>query len=239
MASKCKENAENRCDSYPHCYGCNAYIKTYYDTYYKAKENKINMNVSDVSLNFGGKKYAISSYNLMQTPGDYPEIEATVTLNPRHIIANTPTTPTITNVIFNPPATIVFWSDRTKTVVKCNYDYEDYDPEKGLAMAIAKKTIGDNKRAYYHTFLHWMKKWEKQNACDLEEIERIIKPIKEQEFTLTCAPGSVFLDGQKFNGFGEFTFNLGDDDDDADEDYPAANRSNNNKDSDFMKDLLP
>ena len=65
------------------------------------------------------------------------------------------TLPEIKDVIFNNPATIVFWSDGTKTVVKA--DNEPYDPEKGLAMAIAKKVMG-NKREYYHTFLHWLKK---------------------------------------------------------------------------------
>ncbi len=67
---------------------------------------------------------------------------------------------TIENVIFNNPATIVFWSDGTKTVVKA--DGEPYDPEKGIAMAIVKKTMGDNKYEYYHIFLHWLKKWNKQ-----------------------------------------------------------------------------
>lgn len=65
------------------------------------------------------------------------------------------TLPEIENVIFNNPATIVFWKDGTKTVVKA-VD-EAYDPEKGIAMAIAKKMMG-NKREYYHTFLHWLKK---------------------------------------------------------------------------------
>lgn len=62
----------------------------------------------------------------------------------------------IDNVIFNDPATIVFWSDGTKTVVKTQ-EGETFDPEKGLAMAISKKALG-NKREYYHTFLHWLKK---------------------------------------------------------------------------------
>lgn len=44
----------------------------------------------------------------------------------------------ITNVIFNDPATIVFWSDGTKTVVKCCED-DEFDEEKGLAMAVCKK----------------------------------------------------------------------------------------------------
>lgn len=47
----------------------------------------------------------------------------------------------IKKVIFHKPATIVIWEDGTKTVVKCNKD-DSWDPEKGLAMAIIKKSIG-------------------------------------------------------------------------------------------------
>lgn len=66
----------------------------------------------------------------------------------------------IKNVKFNPPATIVFWADNTKTVVKCNG--EDYDPEKGLAMCICKKMLG-NKGNYYEVFKKYcfnFDKWE-------------------------------------------------------------------------------
>ena len=59
----------------------------------------------------------------------------------------------ITNVIFNDPATIVFWTDGTKTVVKA--DDEPFDPEKGLAMAICKKTLG-NEGNYYNIFKKWL-----------------------------------------------------------------------------------
>lgn len=62
----------------------------------------------------------------------------------------------IKNVIFNDPATIVFWGDGTKTVVKA-WD-EPYDPEKGLSMAIAKHFFS-NKWDYYNQFLHWLKKY--------------------------------------------------------------------------------
>lgn len=58
--------------------------------------------------------------------------------------------PEITRVIFNKPATIVFWSDGTKTVVK-SQGKEKYDKEKGLAMAISKKVLG-NEGSYYDTF---------------------------------------------------------------------------------------
>ncbi len=61
--------------------------------------------------------------------------------------------PSIKKVIFNDPATIVIWGDGTKTVVK--RDCELYDPEKGLAMAVAKKALG-NKGNYYETFKKWV-----------------------------------------------------------------------------------
>lgn len=49
----------------------------------------------------------------------------------------------IDHVIFNGPATIIFWADDTKTVVKCMED-EEFDPEKGVAMAICKRLYGDD-----------------------------------------------------------------------------------------------
>lgn len=61
--------------------------------------------------------------------------------------ATTAVTPTrtigvkIKQVIFNDPATIVFWNDGTKTVVKAHN--EKFDKEKGLAMAICKKAFGN------------------------------------------------------------------------------------------------
>lgn len=61
----------------------------------------------------------------------------------------------ITNVIFQDPATIVFWSDGTKTVVRAQFD-EEYDPEKGLAMVITKKCLG-NEGNYYNTIKKLLK----------------------------------------------------------------------------------
>lgn len=52
--------------------------------------------------------------------------------------------PTIKNIIFNDPATIVMWSDGTKTVVKCG-ESDTFDPEKGVAMCCMKKLLGTNK----------------------------------------------------------------------------------------------
>lgn len=57
--------------------------------------------------------------------------------------------PKIEKVIFHSPATIVFWSDGDKTVVKATNEL--FDREKGLAMAISKKFLG-NKGNYFNTF---------------------------------------------------------------------------------------
>lgn len=61
----------------------------------------------------------------------------------------------IEKVIFNPKATIVFWSDHTKTIVKLDKN-DERDDEKGLAMAISKKFLG-NKGNYYNEFRKWLK----------------------------------------------------------------------------------
>ena len=74
------------------------------------------------------------------------------------------------NVIYNDPATIAFWSDGTKTVVKAQPG-DIFDPEKGLAMAIVKKACG-NKGNYYNSF----KKWLPKEPVGNEEI--IYKPEK-------------------------------------------------------------
>lgn len=68
----------------------------------------------------------------------------------------------IKKVIFNEPATIVFWADGTKTVVKCSKD-DEFDPEKGLAMAIAKKFFG-NENGYSKNIKKWVDTYEDKDA---------------------------------------------------------------------------
>lgn len=75
-------------------------------------------------------------------------------------------TPTLTikDVIFNPPATIVFWMDGTKTVVKDQGEVF-YDPEKGMAMAVAKKAFG-NQGNYYNQFSKYLDIYEKKQEAE-------------------------------------------------------------------------
>lgn len=51
--------------------------------------------------------------------------------------------PTVDRVIFNSPATIIFWTDGTKTVVKCQPG-DTYDEEKGFMAAYLKKLLGND-----------------------------------------------------------------------------------------------
>ena len=71
---------------------------------------------------------------------------------------------TIKDVIFNPPATIVFWMDGTKTVVKDQGEVF-YDPEKGMAMAVAKKAFG-NQGNYYNQFSKYLDIYEKKQEAE-------------------------------------------------------------------------
>ncbi len=80
--------------------------------------------------------------------------------------------PEIKDVIFNDPATIVFWADNTKTVVKCQ-EGDEFDPEKGLTMAIVKKVYG-NKGSYCNEIKKWCEPyWEKM----AEERENYFKQM--------------------------------------------------------------
>ena len=71
---------------------------------------------------------------------------------------------TIKDVIFNPPATIVLWMDGTKTVVKDQGEVF-YDPEKGMAMAVAKKAFG-NQGNYYNQFSKYLDIYEKKQEAE-------------------------------------------------------------------------
>lgn len=84
--------------------------------------------------------------------------------------------PEIKNVIFNDPATIVFWGDGTKTVVKCQPG-DRFDPEKGLAMAIVKKAYG-NKGSYCNQLKKWLPK---EGSIDISQKPKNRMTFREEE----------------------------------------------------------
>lgn len=74
----------------------------------------------------------------------------------------------IRKVIFNDPATVIFWNDGSKTVVKA--DGEAFDPEKGMAMAISKKMLG-NEGNYYDVFKKWIPKKNEESEKEVNNNE--------------------------------------------------------------------
>lgn len=84
-------------------------------------------------------------------------VEATIKA---HMIDKKPSSFEIEKVIFNDPATIVFWADGTKTVVKCG-DEDVYDYQTGLLMCIAKKAFG-NKGKFNDILREWIPEEEEE-----------------------------------------------------------------------------
>ncbi len=64
--------------------------------------------------------------------------------------------PLPTNVIFNNPATIVYWNDGTKTVVKCQPG-DVFSAEAGLTTAMLKKYMG-NDNTFNRVINEWLKR---------------------------------------------------------------------------------
>ena len=56
------------------------------------------------------------------------------------------TIPAIKRIVYHEPATIVFWQDGTKTVVKC-MDGEPFEKYAGFCAALAKKVFGSTSEA--------------------------------------------------------------------------------------------
>lgn len=73
----------------------------------------------------------------------------------------------ITRVMYNEPATIVFWNDGSKTVSKCAKG-DTYNKETGLAIAILKKLLGNGIIA--KTFTDWLPTDDKTKVVDLKDL---------------------------------------------------------------------
>lgn len=105
---------------------------------------------------------------------------------------------TIDRVIFNDPATIVFWADGTKTVVKCQ-EGDVYSKETGLALCIAKKALG-NKGNFNNVFHEWIPEEEEPKESMVSDLNQAFKnvadaavgvgvaltPTKERKGCLAC-----------------------------------------------------
>lgn len=85
-------------------------------------------------------KLMLAMRNAIEYVGEVPKSETKV----KTVTVKEPVfaLPEIKQVIFNYPATVVIWSDDVKTVVECQKG-DNYDMEKGLAMCICKRMMGN------------------------------------------------------------------------------------------------
>lgn len=109
----------------------------------------------DAILSIGGKNYHVFIDSTTRLYNGEVEFTGKITASELAMVKNK-ISAGIKDVIFNDPATIVIWSDGSKTVVKCQ-ENDTYSEELGLAMCIAKKYLG-NKGNYNEVFKKWLPK---------------------------------------------------------------------------------
>lgn len=146
----------------------------------------------------GTIRAVFNSLDLNQKRAVYEIIGRAINDEPSYSYSYGRDLPKIKDVIFNPPATIVFWADNTKTVVKCQ-EGDDFDPEKGLTMAITKKLFG-NKGNYCEEIKKWTKKYNPEpvefcmNGFSISEIGNVLReafglpPEKKEEPVVAETP---------------------------------------------------
>lgn len=69
-------------------------------------------------------------------------------------------TPDIDRVIFNDPATIIFWKDNTKTIVKC-HPADTFDEEIGFMCCYLKRVLSSKEYTKFCGHLNVI--WEQKN----------------------------------------------------------------------------
>lgn len=117
----------------------------------------------------------------------------------------------IKDVIFNDPATIVYWVDGIKTVVKAHN--EKFDPEKGLAMAICKRFLGSNKSGsnFNNIFKKWLPEQKESNS------DTNIKDYEKNLMALYGIPPKVFYQQERLPEQKESNSNIRIEDDNKNE----------------------
>lgn len=151
---------KNRCIFYevkPNVSSCKIVYKGY-SLFYKYPELYNDRRIKNAIIN-----YINSHYILTHRAAPYLEQASNATSDEVFEVDYQIYTPSITDylihnsikkVIFNDPATIIIWQDDSKTVVKCS-DEEQFDKEKGLAMALVK-------HCFFHDSDTWYKQFRKQ-----------------------------------------------------------------------------
>ena len=83
-------------------------------------------------------------------------------------------------VIYNPPATIAFWADGSKTVVKCDKD-DVYDPKYGLALCYMKKALGSSR-----AFNDALRAGREEDVREFLKKHRYMECLLKDEYKYVC-----------------------------------------------------
>lgn len=101
--------------------------------------------MNTVTIICRGREMLVDAENFTITdgPNTVPIVELSGRLIVEHMIENHGRkNAQLKKVVFHDPATIVYWTDGTKTVVKCQPG-DTFDPLKGFLMAFFKKACGN------------------------------------------------------------------------------------------------
>ena len=147
--------------------GCSICYKT---------DTAVNMTSVDIHHSMLGPKHYLVEWNNVRslTEAAVPilsDVKMQLNLNYTPNLA-------IKDVIFNPPATIILWMDGTKTVVKDQGEVF-YDPEKGMAMAVAKNAFG-NEGNYFIQFEKYLDIYEKKQENESAKSNTVLSDIIEK-----------------------------------------------------------
>lgn len=129
-------------------------------------------------LEIDGRKIPVVVKTVDRRYGEAMEI--TVMANVNFNVLESRVKTDIERVIFKNPATVVFWKDGTKTVVKCQPG-DIYSEETGLALCIAKKYLG-NKSNFNNVF----KKWIPEKLSVEEMRTRLLEYCRTKHLCLEC-----------------------------------------------------
>ena len=109
--------------------------------------------------NIYGDECAFKQPHKYRFPGGFSFIDSDFVLNDFYI----------EKVIYNNPATIVFWSDGTKTVSKI-HSYDVYSEEVGLILCVLKKLHGNTN---VHDLLDlWTPKHSGEKVVSISDVRR-------------------------------------------------------------------
>ena len=91
----------------------------------------------------------------------------------------------IDRVIFNDPATIVFWKDKTKTVVKCHPE-DNFDEEIGFMCCYLKRILSSKEYTKFCGYLNDI--WEHKNDRLYREAleKKMAEKVKARKHACKC-----------------------------------------------------